>query len=112
MEKSIQAFSDLSKGCIQRLVLGDMLDLGKSTSDAHRRILNLALVSGFDRIYLFGEEFSKALKNSKNNSHAKTFLKMEDLIEGLKKDLAPDDFVFLKGSRGMRLERVLESLSQ
>lgn len=106
MEKGLEAFQDLADRCHQKLVLGDMLDLGESTESAHQRILNLAIVSGADEIYAFGPHFAKAAKNSR--AKIKSFEKIDDLIRALQQDLKPHDCIFLKGSRGMALERVLK----
>lgn len=108
MEKSLQTFAEISSGCHQRVVLGDMLDLGDNSEEAHRRILNLVSVMGFDQIYLLGPHFSKALRQAKAPfQNVKAFEAMPSLEETLKKDVNPADTVFLKGSRGMALEKLL-----
>lgn len=113
MERSFETFEDLSKGCNQKLVLGDMLDLGDSTEKSHARILNLALVSNASEIFLFGPHFHQAfqkLDKSMNRKGPKinSFLKIEDLKSAVKKSAEVYDCFLLKGSRGMALERVLE----
>lgn len=110
MEKSLQTFSELSHGCTQYVIMGDMLDLGPATADAHRRILNRVAVLGFDEIYLFGENFERAFSNLSAPVNIYAFSNLDDLIQTLKSKLKPHDFIFLKGSRGMKLERVLASL--
>lgn len=114
MERALETFLELSSGCEQTLILGDMLDLGEASERAHMRILNLALVSGAERVYLFGPQFSNAWaqakrlwpKNARTNVEA--FSKMEDLQESLKSSLKRDECFLLKGSRGMALERALD----
>jgi len=109
MEASLQTFIELTDGCHQHVVLGDMLDLGSASDDAHRRILNVVSVLNFDHIYLFGPEFRKAYDGMiRKPENISCFLEMEMLIATLKKNLNAGHTVFLKGSRGMALERVLK----
>lgn len=112
MEQSLQTFNEVSKGCIQHIVLGDMLDLGETSERNHIRILNLALVLGFDRIYLFGPQFKAALQKvpqiSKSCTH---YDSIEVLGADLKKRVQEGETIFLKGSRGMALERLLQLLA-
>jgi len=111
MERSLQAFIELSDGCHQRVVLGDMLDLGDHSDDAHRRILNLAIVLGFDFIYLFGPEFEKAFNRmSSRPKNVRSFQKLDDLASAISEEMDQGDAIFLKGSHGMALERLLPSL--
>lgn len=113
MEKALQAFVELSDGCRQKLILGDMLDLGEATDRSHSLVLNRALVSGVDEIYLFGPHFKKAL-SAVPKSLIPASIKveaiddMQKLKSELKERLIYGDCLFLKGSRGMALERFLE----
>ncbi|MBN8554225.1 MAG: UDP-N-acetylmuramoyl-tripeptide--D-alanyl-D-alanine ligase [Deltaproteobacteria bacterium] len=111
MEKALQAFLELSDGCHQRVVLGDMLDLGDATDEAHRRILNRASVLGFDQIYLFGNQFAKAFSEMKiPTQNIRTYESINELASELKKDLKSGETLFLKGSRGMSLERLIPKI--
>lgn len=110
MESSLMTFQELSHGHPRRLVvLGDMLDLGEQSEQAHRRILNLAIVLGFDEILLFGLHFEKAFKllPAREAKNVKSFTDYPSLEEYLKSRVQERHSIFLKGSRGMRLERLL-----
>ena len=114
MERALETFMELSDGCDQTLILGDMLDLGEATERSHTRILNLALVSGVDRIHLFGPHFLKAWEAAKHNwpKDSKTIVRshllMDELKVAVKENIKRDDCFLLKGSRGMGLERLLD----
>jgi len=111
MESAFKAFFELSDGCIQHAVLGDMLDLGDASIDAHRRVLNLAIVLNFDTIFLFGPKFKKTFDSLvQRPKNIFCFDQIDNLIANLKPRLEKGNCIFLKGSRGMALERVLESL--
>jgi UDP-N-acetylmuramoyl-tripeptide--D-alanyl-D-alanine ligase len=83
-------------------VLGDMLELGRSSRAAHRRIFGLAKRLGIDQIVTCGENWPAAARPEKNSPA---------LIKKLRKIVKPHDIILVKGSRGMKLERVVAALS-
>jgi UDP-N-acetylmuramoyl-tripeptide--D-alanyl-D-alanine ligase len=112
MERALQAFLEVSNGCRQHAILGDMFDLGASSKSAHQRILNLAIVLGLNHIYLLGDEFGTVLKKMVNPPSAvRHFGSIEELTKAVQKNLRPTDFVLIKGSRGMAMERALKYFS-
>ncbi|MBO8093489.1 MAG: UDP-N-acetylmuramoyl-tripeptide--D-alanyl-D-alanine ligase [Prosthecochloris sp.] len=91
------------------LVLGDMLELGSVSADEHRRIGELAVKLPFDALFTYGESSALACRAAgpKCRGH---FSSHAHLLEALKAFLAAHDVLLLKGSRGMRLERIAEGL--
>src|SRR5438876_884739 len=93
-------------------VLGDMLELGGIADEAHRDIGRAAVAAGSDasagvgRLALFAVEAAREAGLAEAR-HATTF---EDTVAILLKRLVPGDTVLVKGSRGMRLERVVDAL--
>ena len=88
------------------LFLGDMFELGDSAKLEHQHIVDYVESHFEDNIYLAGENFY----NTKTGSKSKKFRDFEALklaVEGLK---FKDTSILIKGSRGMALERLLESL--
>ena len=85
-------------------ILGDMLELGKYSYDEHKTIIEQALSLHLDQVLLVGKAFL-AIKN--------TQVRHFENVDFLKKWLAKEDFVdthfLIKGSRGIQLERLLES---
>ncbi len=86
------------------VILGDMFELGKTSLEEHQAIANLVEDLKFENSYFVGEIFHQT--KTKNNLF-KTF---EDLIEYLKNKPLKHQSILIKGSRGMRLERLLESI--
>ncbi len=92
------------------LVLADMLELGKSSKKEHYEIGKLIKKMNFEYLYTYGNESKNIFngaKGLKNNHH---FLNKKDLSNFLKKQIKRDDVVYLKGSRGMKLEDILDDI--
>lgn len=102
------------KGCGRKIfILGSMLELGGESFDLHKMICAKAFESGAEEIYFFGDEIAEAAKTF-DIKLKKVFLfktlEMEELKHSLLKNLHKGDFVLLKGSRGLALERLEEIL--
>lgn len=87
-------------------VLADMLELGDSAVNEHSRILEYALQIS-DYVILFGEIFVE-LGSVLASEKIRTALCHERIVEYLNECLREGDVMLIKGSRGMRLEKVLE----
>lgn len=83
-------------------VLGDMLELGRQSRPAHRRIIALARRLKVDKIFTFGRLWPAATGPEKTH---------RPLIRKLRKFIRPRDIILVKGSRGTRLETVVAALS-
>ncbi len=95
-------------------VLGDMLELGEAEEASHRALGRRACESGVAVAAFFGprssltfKEFSSSCSSSSPSAH---FTEIEPLLAWLREHLQPGDTVLVKGSRGMKLERVVEAL--
>ena len=91
------------------LVLGDMGEIGEMTGQFHDEIGGYAKSQGIDRLMAFGESSAIAARNF--GAGGEHFKKMEDLIAALLAELAPETIVLVKGSRFMRMERVLDAIA-
>jgi UDP-N-acetylmuramoyl-tripeptide--D-alanyl-D-alanine ligase len=94
------------------VVLGDMLELGDAAADAHREIGRQVAAAGAAEFVGLGLQMRLAVEAARaagldNARHAATY---EDALAYLLKRLSPDDVVLIKGSRGMRMERVVDAL--
>jgi UDP-N-acetylmuramoyl-tripeptide--D-alanyl-D-alanine ligase len=105
MEKALENFARFNyKHKIA--VLGDMFEMGDHAEKEHKLIYEYANNLKFDYLFVAGEYFKKqALLNGKDGfDNAKA-------INNLLKDLnLKDTAIFIKGSRGMAMEKVLEGI--
>jgi UDP-N-acetylmuramoyl-tripeptide--D-alanyl-D-alanine ligase len=109
MELALYAFAERFKN--GRVVLGSMKELGLESESAHAHILQVARSLNFDHIFLIGEEFGLALTTA-NLQHATPFTlskNIEELMDKWKWENCEGKAILLKGSRSMRLEKLLEN---
>ncbi|MBN2643638.1 MAG: UDP-N-acetylmuramoyl-tripeptide--D-alanyl-D-alanine ligase [Victivallales bacterium] len=95
------------------LILGDMLEIGENSVNEQLKVLKQALVLfPSARIAAVGKEMCKA-SGQLNNSETSAVMFFSDstcAVEPLGKVIKPGDTVFLKASRGIKLEIVEQSL--
>jgi len=95
------------------VVLGDMLELGDVTDEAHREAGRQVAAAGAAEFLGLGPRMRLAVERARAGGlveahHMTTF---EDAVAHLLKRVAPGDLVLVKGSRGMRMERVADALA-
>ncbi|MBL4662214.1 MAG: UDP-N-acetylmuramoyl-tripeptide--D-alanyl-D-alanine ligase [Flavobacteriaceae bacterium] len=95
------------KGTNKLMILGDMFELGDESEKEHQHITTFLENNPFGKVCVVGSHFFKTKATSK---HIKQFKTFNDLENNLKKNLSPQSYILIKGSRGMALERVLELL--
>lgn len=87
-------------------ILGDMLELGDNGPAAHAEVARRAETLGLDLCICVGPLTCDAAGEGAICLPAPT----DDALAALADALAPGDAVLVKGSRGMRLERVCEAI--
>ncbi len=90
------------------LVLGDMGELGDDAAAFHAQLGIEARRAGIDKLYALGALSQYAVKEF--GSGARHFDKVEDLQDMLEKELDADTTLLVKGSRFMKMERVVNRL--
>ncbi|HBA86846.1 MAG TPA: UDP-N-acetylmuramoyl-tripeptide--D-alanyl-D-alanine ligase [Geobacter sp.] len=94
-------------------VLGDMLELGLGTEEAHRELGRKAAAS-VERLYLLGplagEVAAGAREAGLDAASVVVGSDHEELARELLNWVNPGDCVLFKGSRGMRMEKVAQAL--
>jgi len=86
-------------------VLGDMLELGSHSGDAHNRLMDLLSGARIDILIAVGPEMISASAGFSGKSYvADDSAAAGSILAGI---LREGDTVLVKGSRGMRMERVL-----
>lgn len=103
MSHSIKNFRNIS-GDEHLLILGDMRELGHESAEEHHKIIMLLKELDFKNVMLVGEEFKKV------NDSYDSYTDIDELIEHIKENDISGCKILVKGSRGLRLEKVINLL--
>ncbi|MDX1775971.1 MAG: UDP-N-acetylmuramoyl-tripeptide--D-alanyl-D-alanine ligase, partial [Desulfobulbales bacterium] len=119
MQAALKTLADLKKDKKAVAVLGDMLELGSKSNEIHSSLGQAVYESGCDFLAAFGSQAENMVSGARlagmAAAAAKGFMDKKELVSWLEKLLhhgmiAPGDWFLIKGSRGIRLEEVLELL--
>lgn len=92
-------------------VLADMLELGENTKEYHRQVGEYAGRSRVDELLLYGELAKNIGYGAEQYiGRIKHFDTLSDIAEYLKAEVKPGTAVLFKGSRGMKLNEVVDAL--
>ena len=106
----LQTLSEYQTTRQKHVVFGDMLELGKVSAKEHEGIGKQITKLKLKNIYAFGAESKHTIQSIKGALHAKHYETHATLISDLKMNLKKGDVVYVKGSRGMKMETVTEAL--
>jgi UDP-N-acetylmuramoyl-tripeptide--D-alanyl-D-alanine ligase len=111
MEAALETLRSLAQGGRAIAVLGDMLELGSGEDQAHRE-LGARAATLANKVAFFGpRSASGAVAAAAGGLEVRHFTEVEPLVGWVKPELKAGDVVLVKGSRGMRLERVVAALT-
>lgn len=99
------------KGGRRIVVLGDMKELGVTSSDEHSRLGTTLAEEGIDAAYFFGKEMRHAHETFEAAGRpSRWFDARDDLVTALRSDIKPPDSILIKGSRGMAMEEIVKAI--
>ena len=114
MKASVEFCSEVECTGKKVFVLADMLELGDESEKSHKEIAELVEKSNVDYVIFFGEEMSKVksfVTSKKIDAISTSDDSAVDFVANkLKEFCGKDDVVLLKGSRGMKLERIMDAV--
>ena len=86
------------------VILGDMRELGAESLEEHKRVVHQLQEMKLERIWLVGEEFSKAAEEG-----MRVFKDVEEVKEALKAEPISDSIILIKGSNSTKLHQLPEA---
>ena len=113
MKAALTTLKTMRAGARGIFVAGDMLELGRQAPSLHRQVGALAAKSGISRLYACGKHAESVAAGARNAGlpEANSFTgSREEIIEDLIACLKPGDWILVKGSRGMAMEKVVAGL--
>jgi UDP-N-acetylmuramoyl-tripeptide--D-alanyl-D-alanine ligase len=115
LDAALEVLVDAAGDRDSAAVLGDMLELGEASGRAHRRAGERAAELKVDWLFLFGDEVASlaegAIAAGMPAGRVLTFENKTALVESIMDELDESAVLLVKGSRGMRMEEVVELLT-
>lgn len=111
MQMALESLATVGVGRRKIAVLGDMLELGEFAPALHAQVGEYCVINKIDIVYTYGDfanEINKVARDS--GIIAEHFLDKNSLAVNLKKNLQADDVLLFKGSRGMKMEELIEMI--
>ncbi|WP_318679899.1 UDP-N-acetylmuramoyl-tripeptide--D-alanyl-D-alanine ligase [Treponema sp.] len=117
MSSAIEMCAGLKVKGRKIFILGDMFELGKDSADAHSKVGADVIVAKPDFVFFAGRDMEFAAKaamigglNRQKYYENLEGDKLSELTSYLLDYLKDDDFIFVKGSHGMHLEKIIEKI--
>jgi UDP-N-acetylmuramoyl-tripeptide--D-alanyl-D-alanine ligase len=106
----LATIAELKTDATKHIVLGDMLELGKVSLKEHGLIGKQVNKLRLEYLYTFGPDSKETNKSAGKLKHNKHYTNKELLIKDLLKNIRNNDILYIKGSRGMKMEEVVNAL--
>ena len=91
-------------------VLGDMLELGKISKNEHTKIGQELSSKGFNEVYAFGPNSKNYLKGLNKEIKFFEITSHSNIKRHINLNSLTNTVILVKGSRGMRMEKIFDSL--
>lgn len=105
MKAAIENFAEMDRPN-KMVILGDMLELGSESKKEHDAVIALLKQKNISNAILVGPFFKEAGKQI----NALTFNNSDEVVDHLKKNTIKNATILIKGSRGIKLEKIIEAL--
>ncbi len=116
LRAALAAFLEMKGRHRGLVVLGDMLELGPSAAAAHEEAGREIGRMGFSHVFFMGEQAREAARGATstqtNGSRVHLPRSHEELLDKLGKVIEAGDWILIKGSRRMRMEKIVAGLRE
>ena len=89
-------------------IIGDMLELGKNSKQLHEELAPYILDSGCSKVYLVGVKTKYIYDLLPSKIAKKYFKKVDQLITHVIDLFEGDELILIKGSRGVKLDKIVD----
>lgn len=114
MKAALQTLAELPRRGQRIAVLGEMFELGKHSRKEHRRLGNIAARLTIDFLFLLGDQAAAIRRGAlAGGMHPEQIVVGKDhaeLARRLRERVKNGDWLLFKGSRGMKMEKILQEL--
>ncbi|MCS5635610.1 MAG: UDP-N-acetylmuramoyl-tripeptide--D-alanyl-D-alanine ligase [Myxococcota bacterium] len=115
MQSALECLVDLKAKGRGIAILGDMGELGDTSEQAHRQLGRLSAQLGVDELFVLGENAQWIAEEALASGMAPGAVHVEKEHEAIGQSVqqlaGPGDWILVKGSRAMKMERLVEILA-
>ncbi len=112
MTSALQVLSDIPGAGRKIAVLGDMLELGEKSIEAHLQIGKKSANSNVNMLFLYGKMSEYigvgAKENGMDEEKIRRYGDKKEMACDIKNFIRPGDIILFKASRGMKFEEMIE----
>jgi len=115
MKAAFATLNTMRAGARGVIVIGDMLELGAQAQSLHHKVGARAARLGISRLSAYGEFAAEVTAGAHDEGMQPTDTfegTHDEIVEDLKNWLQPGDWLLVKGSRGMAMEKVVQELKE
>ncbi|PKN04903.1 MAG: UDP-N-acetylmuramoyl-L-alanyl-D-glutamate--2,6-diaminopimelate ligase [Deltaproteobacteria bacterium HGW-Deltaproteobacteria-9] len=116
VREALLTLKDLKNAHNAFVFLGDMLELGEAAGEMHRRVGMLLATIGVTAVFLQGEfaeiTAAGALGGGLSDEQIFFLKDVEESIAHLKRQLRKGDWILVKGSRRMKMDRIVARICE
>lgn len=116
MQAAIQFVNQTSIRSDKWLVLGDMLELGDEEQQMHEKIAQHIKMGDVNYVCLYGPRMKWLYEKLQGQFESQRLIYSETdyapIIETIKQQATNDTLILVKGSRGMKLETIIQGVAQ
>ncbi|MFZ4589693.1 MAG: UDP-N-acetylmuramoyl-tripeptide--D-alanyl-D-alanine ligase [Ignavibacteria bacterium] len=106
----LETMKDFKSKGRKHIILSDMLEMGKASKSEHTEIGSLLKKMNFDFNYFYGDMSYHTFKGARGLKNSFYFEDKADLSVFLKVNIKDGDILYVKGSRGMKMEEVIQDV--
>jgi UDP-N-acetylmuramoyl-tripeptide--D-alanyl-D-alanine ligase len=114
LKATLSAFAEMKGKNRGLVVLGDMLELGPGSAEAHEKAGELAGEMKFGHLFFFGEQARHLAEGAKAAGMSAEKVDVArnhgEVLEGLERVIQEGDWILVKGSRKMQMEGIIAGL--
>ncbi len=112
MAASLSALKEWPREGARIAALGDMFELGEAAAPLHREVGEAAARAGVTHLFAAGGHAHDmiAAAQAAGAPHAEVLDSHQAIADAIHAVASPGDLLLVKGSRGMRMERVIQAL--
>ena len=110
-KSGINSFASINSQGRKFLIIGDMKELGDKTLSYHLKLGEFINNQKINFVFGIGSEIKNTISKINNSQiYSKHFENKQELINFLKIELRKNDAIYLKASRSMQFEKIIEKL--